>query len=1110
MKYKKITFNLFIAISAILISNLGVGQTSENIINNGTTPEGYNYITNFYFNNTRFFQNKFVIQDDNSKMIFSNERGILVFDGTIEKEYYFDREILNLKKDDNSGQIFAASKNSFGIIVKNKINDYEYSILFSDNKLNESFNNIIFFEGKVWFYGEKYVYSVSLSDLKTIKQEYKSETNDIKALLNYKSKLYIISPHTPPFDLIKKKEKKIKNYESVSDSKILFSVNKGNQILFGNDNNNLYLFDDTEFYNYKTSTQDYIEESVIIGGIDLSENQFVIYTLNGGAIIIDKNTRETLATINYRTGLPEDEIYSATVDNNNGLWLTHESGASRIALELPLRNYGKYPGLDGRINDLIIYKNSLYVATGKGLFSLNEIKNYKEIEKIIKVRDTSEEKPSRFLSKLFKPKKTAKENNAPLKTKVIELQSIKYSYSKIKDLNAKCTQLVKYDNGLLIATNNGLYFTKNNSIKMLISEININQISEISDNGNCYIATDKGIYELERNNNKYECKKLNFPEKPVCENKEFYSILIDKDNIWASSVNNIVLINKENDIYKIKNFDLNLSFSERVSMKKHDKKILFFSGETVYEYSGKQIIKNKELSKFFSYNSQTFFPNENSILIIQNGIPTYSKTENFKNENINLISLFKNYDNLIFDSENNIWVISKSNELFKIKPDTKQKQIFDFSIKNIKVDSVLTENNSSNIKLNYNNGKIEFSLSAPNYLKKNGVRYIYSIDSEYRNSITNNDKLDISLSQLKYREHTIKIFAVNALNQKSNIKEIKIFIKPPFWDSLYFWAGIFVFLSIIIALFFAMLSRQKQKRIIRRNEELETEVEIRTAKIKLQNEEILAQNEEILLINKKISIQNKEITDSISYASKIQTAVLTTPEILKSYVSEFFVIFKPRDIVSGDFYWVKESSNRIFVAAADCTGHGVPGSFLSMMGVSSLNDIVNLSELSGLEFNSADVLNQLRQKFISSLRIHEDYNATDGMDISLIIIDKEKMKIDFAGANNSAIIISDEKMYNIKADRMPIGSSRKANIAFSNKIIDIKKDDLIYLSSDGYRDQFGGKNGRKFSAKRLNSLLTEIKDLPLNEQKTIMEEVFTKWQGKRSQIDDVLIFALKI
>jgi len=474
------------------------------------------------------------------------------------------------------------------------------------------------------------------------------------------------------------------------------------------------------------------------------------------------------------------------------------------------------------------------------------------------------------------------------------------------------------------------------------------------------------------------------------------------------------------------------------------------------------------------------------------------------------LSLFKNFDKLIFDDKKNVWIITEDNKLYKIEDKVEPKHLYKLQIDYVENSKKTKIDFSKLINLNFDDSNIKIKLSAPHFIKKDGINYYFSVDEENLGEFINNKESEINITQLKYREHTIRVFAENSLGERTNVELINIYIKPPFWDSIYFVGGAFFVFAILLAVFLSILNKRKQRKIQRQKEELESIVEIRTAQIKLQNEEIMAQNEEILYINGKISKQNTEITDSINYASKIQTAMLSKPDILQKYISEYFIYYKPRDIVSGDFYWFKESKNKLYIVAADCTGHGVPGGFLSMLGISSLNDIVNLAELSGVEFSAAEILDDLRIKVISSLDISEGYNASDGMDITLIIIDKENMKVEFAGANNPIIVISEGELLEIKGDRMHIGLSRKKDIPFTNNSFTIRKGDAIYLFSDGYLDQFGGERDRKFTKKRLKSLLLEVKDLELKKQNLIVKEVFEKWAGDTDQIDDVILMGVKI
>jgi len=259
---------------------------------------------------------------------------------------------------------------------------------------------------------------------------------------------------------------------------------------------------------------------------------------------------------------------------------------------------------------------------------------------------------------------------------------------------------------------------------------------------------------------------------------------------------------------------------------------------------------------------------------------------------------------------------------------------------------------------------------------------------------------------------------------------------------------------------------------------------------------------------KEIAKQNKHIKGSIMYAKRIQEAVLTPTEIIASYLPEHFVLFKPRDIVSGDFYWAAEKSNKLIVTAADCTGHGVPGAFMSMLGIAFLNQII--AEHRNKELKANDILEELRIKVKTSLRqTGKEGEAKDGMDMALCIVDKENMTMEFAGAQNPLIIVRDNEIIEYKGDIMPIGISYDEKL-FRNNFIEIKKGDTFYIYSDGYADQFGGMPRKKFYSKRLKQYFVKINDKSLNEQNEILDKTFEAWKGDFRQIDDVLVIGFKI
>jgi len=268
----------------------------------------------------------------------------------------------------------------------------------------------------------------------------------------------------------------------------------------------------------------------------------------------------------------------------------------------------------------------------------------------------------------------------------------------------------------------------------------------------------------------------------------------------------------------------------------------------------------------------------------------------------------------------------------------------------------------------------------------------------------------------------------------------------------------------------------------------------------------------------KIEQQNKNIKDSLSYASRIQTALLPSTKKMNRILSDHFIYYKPRDIVSGDFYWLNEIENKIIIAAADCTGHGVPGAFVSLLGISFLNEIVQNTINEGNTIKPATVLNELRNKIVAAISNQETEEENyDGMDISICIVDKKSKTMCFAGALLPIYIVKKsekqnekQKLLQLRGDIFPIGMSDFENYSYKNKQIKLDKGDIFYMFSDGYADQFGGDKGRKFLSSNFKKLLSDIAKYPLEEQKTKLHENIIKWRGSINQIDDIMVLGIKI
>ena len=257
----------------------------------------------------------------------------------------------------------------------------------------------------------------------------------------------------------------------------------------------------------------------------------------------------------------------------------------------------------------------------------------------------------------------------------------------------------------------------------------------------------------------------------------------------------------------------------------------------------------------------------------------------------------------------------------------------------------------------------------------------------------------------------------------------------------------------------------------------------------------------------KVEKQKKDILDDIRYSKRIQKAIFPTDEFIAETIPEHFILNMPRNIVSGDFYWAGKLNDRKIIAVGDCTGHGISGAFMTMVGIAFLNEI--LSEK--IAKNANEILFELRKLVMKLLKQKGELGeAADGLDISLAIIDEKKNNIQFAGANNPFYIVSDGELNIIKGDRMPIGIHLDFEKPFTNHNIDIHNGDMIYLFTDGYADQFGGPRNKKFRYKQFRDLLLEIYTMPLIKQKEKLSRTIVDWMGNNEQIDDILILGFKI
>jgi ligand-binding sensor domain-containing protein/serine phosphatase RsbU (regulator of sigma subunit) len=390
------------------------------------------------------------------------------------------------------------------------------------------------------------------------------------------------------------------------------------------------------------------------------------------------------------------------------------------------------------------------------------------------------------------------------------------------------------------------------------------------------------------------------------------------------------------------------------------------------------------------------------------------------------------------------------------------------------------------LKLNYNEKRVLFDYYSICLTNPDVVRYRVKLDGADEDWQPLTDQTRVTYSALPPGKYTFNVIASNSQGiWNSKPVRYHFVIMPPFY--LTWW---FILLSIMVIVAIVVIYiKIREQNLIKEKIILEKKVKERT--------------EEVVQKSMEIEEKNRDITASIRYAERIQRAMLPREDTFK----ETFVLFMPKDIVSGDFYWMYDNGDWQFIAVVDCTGHGVPGAFMSIIGHNSLNKVVREY---GLTRPSA-IVDQLNIEVMKALMQRHERAITDGMDLALIAFNKKNFTLEFAGAFNPLYVVRKGEVILYRGDRNPIGmSSVVERKSFTNQSVDIQPGDMLYMCSDGYADQFGSEAVKKYKSSNVKKLLSEIWYLPVNEQKEKLKKEILEWKGDLDQVDDILFVGTKI
>ncbi|OIQ25833.1 MAG: hypothetical protein BM555_06585 [Crocinitomix sp. MedPE-SWsnd] len=394
------------------------------------------------------------------------------------------------------------------------------------------------------------------------------------------------------------------------------------------------------------------------------------------------------------------------------------------------------------------------------------------------------------------------------------------------------------------------------------------------------------------------------------------------------------------------------------------------------------------------------------------------------------------------------------------------------------------ENLPEGLTLPYDVNHLTFHFSGIDWANTSEVQYSYKMEHLDENWSQVTSSSSAEYRNMPYGDYTFKVKTKTPWSEWSDELSYAFSITPPWWHS--WWARVLYVICALVLIWFVL--KQRTKKLLKRQKELEEEVAIATDEIRQQKD--------------AIEVQHEEIRDSINYAKRIQTAILPPAKLVDQLLKDTFVYYKPKDVVAGDFYWMEEIEEGVLFAAADCTGHGVPGAMVSVICNGALNRAVREFKLT----KPGDILDKTREIVIQEFEKSEE-EVKDGMDIALCLLNGNKLQ--YAGANNALWIMRDEELIEIKADKQPIGKF-DAEKSFTTHDVDLQKGDVIYLFSDGYADQFGGEKGKKLKASNFKKYLKTISHLSMREQSTELDKAFENWKGSLEQLDDVCVIGVRV
>ncbi|GAB4401474.1 MAG: hypothetical protein OHK0053_24270 [Microscillaceae bacterium] len=1105
-----------------------------------------------------------ILQVPDGTMLFAHPRGLWHYDGVQWNLILLNDAPQTLELDETFGQrIFVGGIQSFGYLERDAWGRWLYIKISEANRRFGAIRKIVRNDGYAFFYSDQVIYRVSLRTRQVEKIWIARPAHPFAGIFVHQGRVFV-----PVFnqglhrlagnEMVKASPQ---GWPKLAYINTAFSLSPS-QTLLGTTGSQLYSFESQHLQTLPLEAEAYLQEHLLTGGRDLSGPYFALATLTGGALLIDKKTLRVAHTLSYQTGLPDDEIKALGTDQYGGLWLATEYGISRADLSLPLENFGDFPGLEGRITAVAWHQNILYVGTTIGLFQLRPVKDPRQLitivrqreEKLTEVKTTidrtllitkyeeisrterlyrtifgnpdkqkkaerlrkkEERRQERQDKRKSNPADTAKDlENDPLTTTErssslskertegptqtetfyeydgqkmsvrYALQSIPFVFEQLTDVKGKCHQLRARAGRLGVATNLGYFEIQNGQTTWLLRN---QEVLDIWHNAQqqTYLATRTGLFF------KTNANARNF-EKAEALNARLLSLAGQGNALWLAGEQEIygIDLDAQGRPRQMRRYQIPALAQKKIALAFFEQKPWVFAGRQVYGFDAR--------AGQWQLSGLPLWQHLTQVLIAPDGHPWLQQRGQWRSLSAKAggsalyLSLFEDLQGIYTDPAQNTWLITHQS-LYRLRPAAHPYpgQGFPLLLRAIR-DRRGKTLKPENLVLDYTDNALRIELAAPFFLQEGTLSFRYRIEgftSEW--SAWHHEPL-VSFPILPPGRYQVYLQARNALGQTSRILAYSFQVRPPFWQKSWFYLlgalGLIALGAGLLAIRTLALQRAKKR--------LEH-------KVMLKTQEIAAQKQQLEVALEEIAKKNRDITSSIRYARRIQEAILPFETELQSLLPNYCLFYQPRDLVSGDFYWVTQKEGYVFVMVADCTGHGVPGAFMSMIGHALLSEIVNEKNV----LDPAQILHQLDQGIVKALKQDDPRSQrSDGMDVGICRIEASTREIVFAGANHALYWVSGGKSHFQPGNRYGIGGLQKGEKKFNNHTLLLPPDTELYLSTDGYLDQFGGPQQKKFMRSRFLRLIAEsLYGQPRLAKQACLAQTFAHWKASRSQIDDVLV-----